>query len=239
MIAIGVWGVAFLRQGDSHSIGSSFLSEVRRYRVYLPAGYNPSVKYPIVYSLDGEKWRHGAIFAANGRMLARLGLASDVIIVAIDSEGHRTRDFSPVRGAEAFTNFLRRELIPAIEREYSASRTRIISGHSYGGLYSLYALAEHPGLFSHHFALTPSVFHSEQIIDRLDAHLKCGNARASLYLFSGLELREDYGNGVDRLEVILRNSTAPGLVWRDAYFALPHSLSMLAGQLGALTTLAN
>ncbi|MEJ1972139.1 MAG: alpha/beta fold hydrolase [Lacunisphaera sp.] len=92
-----------------------------------------------------------------------------VIIVNIGhgSSGYmplRARDFTPTRtereptsgGAAAFLDFLEHEIIPFVDRTYrTLPDDRALLGHSYGGLFALYALEERPGLFQRIVAASP------------------------------------------------------------------------------------
>ena len=60
-------------------------------------------------------------------------------------------------GAEQFLAFIENELIPLIEKEYrSSAGKRILAGHSFGGLFTLYALFKRPALFAAYVAASPS-----------------------------------------------------------------------------------
>jgi predicted alpha/beta superfamily hydrolase len=55
---------------------------------------------------------------------------------------------TPTGDAGNFLKFIEDELIPMVEQEYRADPSRrILAGHSYGGLFALFALFEAPGLF--------------------------------------------------------------------------------------------
>jgi predicted alpha/beta superfamily hydrolase len=93
--------------------------------------------------------------------------ADNVIEAFKDSSVKRDIDLTPVRDeavevdmadfykrpapngdSAGFLKFLSEELIPKIENEYRADPSRrILLGHSYGGLFALYALFENPALF--------------------------------------------------------------------------------------------
>jgi uncharacterized protein len=61
-------------------------------------------------------------------------------------------------GASAFLQFIRSQLVPAIEEEYHVSRTdRGWFGHSAGGLFGVYALLNNEGLFSRFLVGSPAL----------------------------------------------------------------------------------
>ena len=92
----------------------------------------------------------------------------DVIEAFRESFTRRNADLTPVRNEEeersmeaqhkrptptgdsaSFLHFIQHELIPMVEQDFRADPARrILAGHSYGGLFALFALFETPALFS-------------------------------------------------------------------------------------------
>ena len=60
-------------------------------------------------------------------------------------------------GAAAFLEFIEKELVPHVEANYPVTQFRTLIGHSYGGLFTLFALAERPALFNYYLAIDPSM----------------------------------------------------------------------------------
>ncbi|MFC4348381.1 alpha/beta hydrolase [Kordiimonas lipolytica] len=229
----------FYRGGTDGQLRSDVLDELRGFSVFLPAGYEDNAvrRYPVVYSLDGEKVRHGALMAANARMLAALTETPEVILVAVHTHGNRTRDYAPNKGAAAFTEYLGVELRAHIDAYFRTSGRNIISGHSYGGLYALYAFAEHPGLFDAHLAFVPSVFHYEPIVDGVKHRLSLQGAPTSLFLVSGMESQQKFWDGFNGVVNQLQARPQQNVEWLVAHYPLPHPLIMLPGQIGGLQSL--
>jgi predicted alpha/beta superfamily hydrolase len=60
-------------------------------------------------------------------------------------------------GGSKFLEFLEKSVIPLAESEYRAEPTqRVLSGSSYGGLFTLFALFEKPELFQAYIAISPA-----------------------------------------------------------------------------------
>ncbi len=98
------------------------------YEVYLPPGYaNSQKKYSVVYVTDGQ-WEKDLVHIVELRK-------KNVIMVFIEQglDDRRFIDYqSP--GANAYTRFLKQELIPLIESKYRVNKTRSFFGNSLGGL---------------------------------------------------------------------------------------------------------
>jgi predicted alpha/beta superfamily hydrolase len=151
----------------------------RYYQIYvsLPPSYasQPARRYPVLYLCDGY-WDFGLVRSFYGGLLWDKD-APEIIIVGIgypganpDFDALRAYDYTPVPApaadhdarpsghASEFLRFLESEIIPFVEREYRADRSfRALGGSSLGGLFTLYAMFERPGLFQGYIAASPAV----------------------------------------------------------------------------------
>ena len=173
---------AFLvKRGITDTVHSELLGEDRLIYVDFPLGYDPSSarKYPVAFLLDGD-----VLLPAAGTVQDYYsgGYTPDMIIIGISNAENRTRDLTPPKfieaqsavssdpmavamtpnavlegGAPAFLDFIENELIPYVEANYPVTQFRTLIGHSYGGLFTLFALAERPALFNYYLAIDPSM----------------------------------------------------------------------------------
>jgi predicted alpha/beta superfamily hydrolase len=178
----------FLQQvGALDSLFSKSLQEYRRIYVQLPENYDPAnnQKYPVVYILDGEVLLptvYNVLSFYSG------GFMPEMVIVGISNNKNRMRDLTTSKVAEMygmpfdqdngdaanFNTFIATELIPFIENKYPATHFRTLIGHSYGGLYTIYTLLNHPELFSNYIAIDPSLDWDKQKLIG-DARVKLSN----------------------------------------------------------------
>ncbi len=99
---------------------------------------------------------------------------------------------TPSGDSGRFLKFLQDEIIPMVEKEYRADPAgRILLGHSYGGLFGIFAMLEAPGLFDTLILGSPTLsygnrftFQREEAFARTHKQLP-----AKVYLFAG-ELEE-------------------------------------------------
>lgn len=135
----------------------------RRAKVYLPPGYDPARRYPVLYLLHGirgdeREWRR---LASQDEVLDNLiadGAAVPMIVVmpngralADDRPGRNPYTPHNVRGFERFERDLLDHLIPAVESAYSTytdREHRAIAGLSMGGGQALNFGFAHPGHFA-------------------------------------------------------------------------------------------
>lgn len=158
---------------------SRILGEERTVYVRVPERYARSSKsYPVLYVLDGE-W-HFDLAASSARYLSECG-ASDTLIPEIIVVGivnvDRDRDYTPTRCAEyegmsfptsgasgRFRQFLTEELIPLIESRYRTSPFRILSGWSFGGLFTVETFMKSPSQFNAYLAISPSLWWDHDLL---------------------------------------------------------------------------
>ena len=167
--------------GNKYSIQSEVLSEKREYWISLPKSYDDKLKsykkYPILILLDGHihfKSASGVVqFMSTGNTDKRE--IPEMIVVAVMNVD-RERDFTPDKiitkrknnsgGGDNFLNFLERELIPKLDKEYRTIPYRILVGHSLGGLLTTHAYMKENTIFNSFISIDPSFGNwNEEIMD--------------------------------------------------------------------------
>ncbi|MCX6081617.1 MAG: alpha/beta hydrolase-fold protein [Chloroflexi bacterium] len=138
----------------------------------------------------------------------------DAAEVMLDTAAWRQKDFLPVRdekveekfskflerkvetgGAGNFLEFIKQELIPTIEAEFKADpKRRILAGHSFGGIFSAFALLKEPGLFESYVIASPSLGYGDQYVFKQEEEYARSHKKlpAKVYLcVGGLEESTD------------------------------------------------
>ena len=158
-------------QGDYFRIASREVG--RPYHIYVryPQGYSPAAetRYPTVYLLDGD-----SLFPllATSHLFFHLDeQLPEAIVVGIaygsfdPAVNRRDVDYTgpaeglaPAKaGGAAFHNFLKKELLPEVERRYRADPARrVLFGQSRGGSFVLYSAFTDPDLFWGRIASNPA-----------------------------------------------------------------------------------
>jgi len=214
----------------SDSIYSDILKEERSIKVLLPDTYKPGSgeKYEVIYLTDGE-WAMGT-FSFVYKFAQSENFVPPAIIVAvpnryINTANQRDRDFLPVHvpqpaisgGAGNFLSFFKNELIPYIDKTYPTNGTNSLYGHSYGGLFVLYALLSEPQLFGSYYATDPPFrFNDDYLIKMASKELENLPPDKILWL-AGNELTYK-GQGINRLDSVLRLKAPSSLHWEMVTF---------------------
>lgn len=162
------WGVD--SSLTSLSFTSAILGEKNKVLIYLPGGYHESTeKYPVVYVLDAE---FNFSFTAEAvKTLYQNERIPPCIVIGITSH-NRGRDFTPparsdqhlttemkdAGGADKFLDYLEKELVPYVDKNFRTQPYRVIIGHSLGGLLAMYSLSAKPNLFQAYIGLESSLW---------------------------------------------------------------------------------
>ncbi len=175
--------------GVPDSLYSKILDEQRNIWVHLPNNYKSdgSRKYPVVYVLDGSVHLNSLATVYNNYWGNYL---PDMILVGISNQSNRTRDLTTSEvvtrrgatyknengGAENFTQFIEKELIPYVDGKYATTPFRTLIGHSFGGLFTINALINHPHLFENYIAIDPSLdWDNQKVLKQAKLKLETDN----------------------------------------------------------------
>jgi predicted alpha/beta superfamily hydrolase len=161
-----VAGVVYLQ----HTFKSEIMGEERSILVHVPAGYTQSdEKFPVVYMLDANP--QNAMMVGIVDQQARANQIPEMIVVGIQNT-NRNRDLTPTDmkfpgergGGEKFMQFVEKELVPMIEKNYRTQPFRIFAGHSFGGLTVVYSFVSRPDLFDAYIASSPALHWDERVV---------------------------------------------------------------------------
>jgi len=207
------------------AVHSEELGESVILRLHLPVEYaaEPERRFPVLWVLDGPS--QGLDFHRATEALSRIGAAEPAIVVEVPrSSSGRDDDFRPPAEAgvtwggqaDRFLRFLEIEAIPSVEIAFRADTDRVLAGHSLGGLFALYALAERPQLFDAYFAFSPSVWvGGEAIIPQFRSALQQPReGETFLYVSVGGQEGNEMAAGFDTLRETLDAYAPPGLRWQ-------------------------
>lgn len=166
--------------GQIDSLHSNLLNEERKLWISVP-DHSPGdgKRFPVLYMTDAELF-----FVTNRAMVQVLkDQMPDCIVIGIENTD-RNRDLLPTHvdadlymgqdsvalktsgGAEKFEQFIEKEVIPYVESKYPTAPYRILSGHSYGGMFTVYTFVHHNSTFNAWIVSDPSLWWDHQLILR-------------------------------------------------------------------------
>jgi predicted alpha/beta superfamily hydrolase len=216
--------------GETFTISSSGLGEVRRINVYRPPGHtvDSGPPLPVLYMPDGgmaEDFLHIAgliqVSVGNGTMRPFLLIGIENTARRRDltgpSEVAEDRAIAPrIGGSAAFRQFIRAELMPAIRARYRTTGETAIIGESLAGLFVVETLFTEPELFGTYIAFDPSLWWNRgALVEQARARLGATAGR-SLYLAAS---SQDIDGLTRRLADLLSERAPPGATWH--YEAMP------------------
>ncbi|MCD9031046.1 prolyl oligopeptidase family serine peptidase [Luteimonas sp. Y-2-2-4F] len=149
--------------------------------IAVPEQPAPAAGHPVIYVLDPDAMFHTVVETVRAYERRRHGHGphTRAVVVGIgyppgaDGRAERTLDLTPVAvddprvrkpngGAAAFLDFIEDELKPIVQRDYPIDPQRqALFGHSFGGLFVLYALTARPGSFQTYVSASPSLWYAD------------------------------------------------------------------------------
>jgi uncharacterized protein len=181
---------------ESTSIGATYTIKVR-----LPENYNSAAeKFSTVYVLDGKQ--DFDLVANTCKRLSDHYSVPDVVVVSIGYGRDRSIDYTPTEvssktgGAPQFLAFIENELIPKMEEDFNVETTResrVILGHSYGGLFRVFVLAVNNTLFGNYILLSPSLWFDNEVTMLLEKQNRVNNKDTRQLVFMGIGEAENSG----------------------------------------------
>ena len=218
--------------GETFTVTSKTLGEVRRINVYLPPPYSatPTTRLPVLYMPDGGIGEDFLHVAGLLQVLIGNGSMRPFILVGIENTQRRRDLTGPtenaddkkiapiVGGSAAFRAFIRTELMPAVAARYRTTAETAIMGESLAGLFVVETLLLEPTLFDTYIALDPSVWWNDgAVVKSAAAQLRAiGNRPKTLYLAAS---RDDRSDMIKVFAGVLEKSAPAALTWH--YVPMP------------------
>ena len=175
---------------DRYLIESKAVGDRFRIDVIPPIGYaEEKGNYPFVYVTDANYLLSSV---AASYLAQATGEHQKVIIVGIGWDVPsitriRVRDFSPTCDkafktehsmsdeecgqADKFVAFIKNELQPFVEKHYRSSKENTLVGYSFGGLFALHVLFNHPEVFDNYLIGSAAMNWDDKFVFRSEEQL--------------------------------------------------------------------
>ena len=210
---------------DQHKINSSVLGEERTILVRVPAAYRQGdARFPVMYMLDAHPPQNSMMVGLIEQQ-AWSGMMPEMIVVGIQNVA-RTRDMTPTAserspgsgGADKFLDFLQREVMPLVEKNYRTQPYKVFAGHSLGGLLAVYTAVSRPDMFNAYIAASPVLqWDKNYVIELARGKFKNGGElKKTLFIAIGDE--PTYTEGFNSFRNLLKESAPKGLAYEFQQF---------------------
>lgn len=170
-------------------------------KIAKPVDYLTSnEKYAVIYVLDGEE--NFDFVASHCKKLSDSHGLANVLVVSIGYGRDREMDYTPTKtgettgGATEFLQFIKEQLIPKMEQDFKADTarsSRVILGHSYGGLFGAWAFATENSLFGNYILLSPSLWFDNEVTLRMESYNRNSIKDRQQLIFMGVGEMENSG----------------------------------------------
>jgi predicted alpha/beta superfamily hydrolase len=241
----------------SHDFVSAINGQHYQITIALPTGYSSddSNRYPVMYILDGDP--DLPLAALIQRDLAYGHEVPDFIMVGIgyqvidflSSRPFRTLDYTPTHapkidsimttnhhmkmtsgGSAKFLKLIQDEIVTYIDHTYKTNRDRALTGHSFGGLFAVYALFHDPELFNRYLISSPSLDWDDEEIFREEARFYSSGhktLRAKIFISAGSLEPEPMISEMKKLVNLLKKRNYIGMDISEQVFTDETHLSVL------------
>jgi predicted alpha/beta superfamily hydrolase len=217
-------------QTTSLTLHSAILNEDRAFQIYIPP--EPGSGSKTIYVLDGQ-----AQFKTVVDALSALG-ENRHLVIGVGNIWLRDRDYTPTKvspsasvdaaaaamsgGGERFFAHLAKELLPYVDSRYPVGSSRILIGHSLGGLLAVNILLNHPGVFGRFIVIDPSLWwDNSRVVMEANARLRRSFAPTALFLAIANSKNKDR-NDIDAVRSDTTENTAlirPSVLLLDQFKA--------------------
>ena len=228
--------------GQAFSLKSEILNEERPYQIYLPNDYQENGDpVSVLYLLDGDAHFHHTTGIVS--FLKRQGRIPNFMVVSIPNTNDRTRDLTPpikvdtklmkemsnAGGANNMLSFIKDELIPHIDKTYNTSPYKILTGHSFGGIFAVHSFLTEPELFDAYISISPSMWWDKQnLVSQAETFLE---GKPDLNCFFYMTMGNEDGDmlgGAMKLAALFEESENSSLNWdfkvmkEETHGSIPH-----------------
>lgn len=213
------------------TIYSNELKEKRALEIVLPVEYGKEnvMSYDALYITDGE-W-NTQIVTNISRFLEIQFIPANIIVsipnVYKDGKNMRDRDLTPTHhamwelsgGADKYYAFIKKELMPYINKKYRTSGLNTLYGGSFGGVFTMYSLLKDPRLFQSYLIADPA-FHWDNRYMLKQTAEKLGqlNLKGITLLMTGRQGPPAVGMGIKQMDSILQQKAPVGFRWKTMYY---------------------
>ncbi len=165
LIAIGLWLATPVQAQVKEEIFESFkLQERRNVRYYIPEGYNPDKRYPLVIVLDGDYLFDQVV--ATSKFHSRFQGMPETLVVGIgQSEGDlRSEDCEyeltsglPAEKGKKFFEFIGMEIVPYMVSAYNVAPFKMFVGYDITANFGNYYLFKERSIFDAFISISPDL----------------------------------------------------------------------------------
>jgi predicted alpha/beta superfamily hydrolase len=152
-------------------IPSTVFRATRDVSVWLPdVETSAAARYPVLVFPDAEEKGQFRSALANIQFLIDRHLIPPLVVVGVpyfadriheltpQASGSTLQTFPTAGGADETMRFITDELLPWVDSHYPTLPTRLLAGHSAGGVFALYTMVTRPGFFRIVIAMSPALY---------------------------------------------------------------------------------
>ncbi len=197
--------------GSNYTIQSKVLESEREFQVFLPDGYQKGEKhYPVLYVLDSQQWFLYTVNLLN--IFAEYQYTPEFIVVGVKNKYPQRFSYFDSK-ADSFLEFMEKELIGYVDKQFRTTSERMIFGWQYGGGFAIHTLIHKPELFDGYFSASPFPLAGERT-EQLKALMKTEKL-FDKFLYVATNINEDsIEEGAEELAAMLKEEAPKRFSWK-------------------------
>lgn len=225
LLMLFVFSNNFAQQIVEKDVNSTYLSEIKVVKVYLPKTYEKSErKYPLTIVLDADELFDS--YVATSKLFAKRDKTPEQIIVAIsqDIEVFRQRDYGyqlknsyPTNLSQNVYEYIAKELIPFMKENYRVANFKTIVGNELTANFANYFLLNKTPVFNGYININP--FYAQDMPEYLRKY--CTELKGKdcfYYLAHGNDTQRQNKKTIDAVDVKLTGVANVFFSYKFEYF---------------------
>ena len=205
-------------QAKYQSINSQILGQERELKILLPRGYSDEEKkaYPVIYVFDGDYLFE--TIAGNTDYYSYWEDIPESIVIGINQVETRPDDLMyseqnslPVESGSDFFEFVGKELIPFIEKNYKTEAFRVAVGHGETANFINYYLIRDNPVFNAYVAISPDL--APDMTKYLEESLPLAQSKVFYYLSTSSNDISYLKEGTKALDAKLKTVNNPNFFY--------------------------
>lgn len=222
---INSFGQTFSQTIKRNVIHSDILNDEREISVYLPPSYYTTKQnFPVLYILDGDY----NFFYVSGLLELQSAISEnipEIILVGISGKGTETyrKNCKPnierikdKGNADQYSDFIEKELVAFVNKNYRTADFKILAGHSVGGLFIINTVLQKPNSFNSFIAISPALWWEKNAINEVAIQTFESNPSFSSDVY--VSLANEKGMGVDKFLDVAKEYKLSDSIFKFKHF---------------------
>lgn len=215
---------------ESKKIQSKFLKQEREILVYTPIDYDSRVNeyFNVIYVFDSQNREFFdytssiiSFLPNNGKSYIVVGITSPFnkelnygrnndLLPILTTEDSKKRYGTYSGNADNFLEYLSKEVISFVDKNYRTLNTKTALGHSLSASFLLYSILKKPNLFSNYIAISPNLAYDNNFLTQELKYFDYSKIKNNTFLYlsnadEGIDYWKEWKSAREKLYAFYNN----------------------------------